>query len=114
MPSTDLPMFRAWSFKTLAKTANGVLAYSDELMAYYVYDNKVKNSRHVKVGDFAVLQDSDYVLGAGRIDSIEIMQQAKVRYRCWHCGDTDIKVRSTKATCLLVFLLPQAVRSTCL
>jgi hypothetical protein len=62
---TDQPAFKAWSFKSLTRTANGVLAYPDELDAYYVYDNKVKNSRHVDVGDLAVIQDSDYVLGAG-------------------------------------------------
>ena len=96
MGSTDQPTFRAWSFKSLARTANGVLAYPDELVAYYVYDNKVKNSRYVKIGDFAVIQDSDYVLGAGWVDSIEVMQQAKARYRCPHCENTDIKKRSTK------------------
>jgi DNA-directed RNA polymerase subunit RPC12/RpoP len=61
-----------------------------------VYDNKVKNSRHVRVGDLAVVQDSDYVLGAGWIDSIEVTPQAKIRYRCPHCENTDIKKRGTK------------------
>jgi hypothetical protein len=94
--SPDQPSFKAWSFKSLAKTANGVLAYPDELDACYVYDNKVKNSRYVKVGDLAVIQDSDYVLGAGWIDSIKVTPQAKIRYRCPHCANTDIKKRSTR------------------
>jgi hypothetical protein len=93
---TDQPAFKAWSFKSLAKTANGVLAYPDEPTRRYVYDNKVKNSRHVKVGDLAVIQDSEYILGAGWIDNIEIISQGKIRYRCPHCRNTDIKKRSTK------------------
>jgi ribosomal protein L37AE/L43A len=88
--------FKAWSFKTLSRTANGVQHYADVPEACYVYDNNVKNSRHVKVGDLAVIQDSDYVLGAGWIDGIEISTQEKIRYRCPHCKETDIKERSKK------------------
>jgi hypothetical protein len=91
-----MPKFKAWSFKTLSKTANGVLHYPDEPTEFYVYDNKVKNSRHVRVGDLAVIQDSDYVFGAGWIDSIEVSAQEKIRYRCPSCKETDIKERATR------------------
>jgi len=91
-----MPMFKAWSFKTLSKTANGVQHYPDVPEAYYVYDDKVKNGRHVKVGDIAVIQDSDYVFGAGWIDSIEVSPQEKIRYRCPSCKETDIKERTRK------------------
>ena len=94
--ASDMPTFRAWSFKTLSKTANGVLHYPDEPTEYYAYDNKVKNSRHVRVGDLAVIQDSDYVFGAGWIDGIEVSAQEKIRYRCPSCKETDIKKRDTK------------------
>jgi ribosomal protein L37AE/L43A len=96
MESTDMPTFKAWSFKTLSRTANGVQHYPDVPEAYYVYDNKVKNGRQVKMGDLAVIQDSDYVFGAGWIDSIEVSAQEKIRYRCPSCKETDIKERTTK------------------
>lgn len=89
--------FKGWSFKTLSKTANGIQHYPDVPEAYYVYDNKVRNSRHVKVGDLAVIQDSEYVFGVGWIDSIEVVpSQEKIRHRCPSCKKTDIKERSTK------------------
>jgi hypothetical protein len=94
--TSDALTFKAWSFKTLSKTANGVLHYPDEPTEYYVYDNKVKNSRHVRIGDLVVIQDSDYVFGAGWIDSIEVSAQEKIRYRCPFCKKTDIKERTTR------------------
>lgn len=94
--ASDVPTFKAWGFKTLTKTGNGILHYPDEPAEFYVYDNKVKNSRQVKVGDLVVIQDSDYVFGAGWIDSIEVSAQEKIRYRCPSCKETDIKERATK------------------
>ena len=88
--------FKAWSFKALSKTANGVQHYADVPEAYYAYDNKVKNSRHVKVGDLAVIQDRNYVFGAGWIDSIELSAQEKIRYRCPSCKETDIMLQPKK------------------
>jgi hypothetical protein len=96
MEPHDMMAFKAWSFKTLSRTANGVQHYPDVPEAYYVYDDKVKNSRHVKIGDLAVIQDSGYVFGAGWIDSIEVSAQEKIRYRCPSCKETDIKERTTK------------------
>jgi hypothetical protein len=112
MEPTDMTAFEAWSFKTLSRTANGVQHYRDVPEAYYVYDDKVKNSRHVKIGDLAVIQDSDYFFGAGWIDSIEVSAQEKIRYRCPPCKETDIKERTTKAG-LLVLWLPHGIRCPC-
>jgi ribosomal protein L37AE/L43A len=94
--ASEMPTFKAWGFKTLSETANGVLHYPDEPAELYVYDNNVNNSRHVRVGDLAVILDSDYVFGAGWIDSIEVSAQEKIRYRCPSCNKTGFKPRKTK------------------
>lgn len=96
MISADVPAFRAWSFLTLTSTANGVLAYPDELDVRYVYDNNVPNGRKVKSGDLAVIRDNRRVLGAGWIDIIEITPGSKTRYRCPNCGSTNFKYRRIK------------------
>jgi DNA-directed RNA polymerase subunit RPC12/RpoP len=86
--------FSAWSLLSLTSTAQGVLAYPDELGVRYVYDTAVPNSRYVAVGDLAVIRDNRDVLGAGWIDSIEVTSGRKIRYRCPDCGSTDFKFRS--------------------
>ena len=86
--------FSAWSLLSLTATANGVLAYPDELGVRYVYDSTVHNGRYVVVGDLAVVRDDRCVFGAGWIDSIEESPGRKIRYRCPKCGSTDFKHRS--------------------
>lgn len=71
--------FSAWSLLSLTSTAQGVLAYPDELGVRYVYDTAVPNSRYVAVGDLAVIRDNRGVLGAGWIDSIEAASARKVQ-----------------------------------
>ena len=72
--------FSAWNLLSLTSTAQGVLAYPDELGVRYVYDTAVPNSRNIAVGDLAVIRDNRDVLGAGWIDSIEATSARKIRY----------------------------------
>ena len=96
MSVADQPTFAAWSLLSLTSTAHGVLAYPDELGVRYVYDTMVPNGRYIAVGDLAVVRDNRVVLGAGWIDSIEVVPGSKVRYRCPNCTSTDFKYRIKK------------------
>lgn len=94
MSTVGESVFGAWSLLSLTSTAQGFLAYPDELGVRYVYDTTVPNNRHVAVGDLAVVRDNRDVLGAGWIDSIEAVSARKTRYRCPNCKSTDFKFRS--------------------
>jgi HNH endonuclease len=87
---------RAWSFLSLERTARlgiGEIAYPDELGVRYVYDNHVSHHAEVQVGDLALIRDEKVVLGAGRIDDIQVEPGYKVRQRCPTCHSTDYKLR---------------------
>lgn len=96
MPSMERATFRAWSLLTRTKTESGELYYPDKPEVHYVYDNTVANGRKVAVGDLAVVRDSDQLLGAGWIESIETKPGTKIIYRCPHCGNPSLKQRSRK------------------
>lgn len=88
--------FRAWSFLSRTETESGELYYPDDPETQYVWDTTVANRDNVQVGDLAVVRDSDYVFGAGWIDSIEIEPGNKIRYRCPNCKKPGPKPRKTK------------------
>lgn len=96
MPATEQKPFKAWSFLSRPETESGELYYADDLETQYVWDTTVANRDNVSVGDLAVVRDSDYVLGAGWIESIEKEQGPKTRYRCPYCSTTNPKPRRTK------------------
>jgi DNA-directed RNA polymerase subunit RPC12/RpoP len=93
---SELITFSAWSLLSLTATAQGGLPYPDERGVRYVYDTTVANGRYVAVGDLAVIRDSDYVFGAGWIESIGESDASKIRYRCPNCGRPGPKYRSTR------------------
>ena len=89
-----------WSFLTLERTARlgtGEIAYGDELGVRYAYDSHVAHHASIQVGDLAVIRDDKVVLGAGRIDAIQIGAAYKVRQRCPNCRSTNYKFRSRAA-----------------
>src|SRR5579859_5128635 len=117
---SELITFSAWSLLSMTATAQGGLPYPDERGVRYVYDNKVANGRYVAVGDLAVIRDSDYVFGAGWIDSIEESDVTKIRYRCPNpaCWRPGPKYRSTRqlayrCKCGAEFNEPEKKNSPC-
>ena len=71
--------------------------YDDDPAASYAWDSTVPNRENVSVGDYVVLWDKQAVLGASRIDKIEVGQAEKVVHRCPQCGKSGIKARKSLA-----------------
>lgn len=86
----------AWSFLTLPDELRqfaGNHGYADDLTRHYSYDSTVQNHRKVAVGDRVVLRDHSFILGIGRVESIEVEDGRKERLRCPNCGNTGLKTR---------------------
>ncbi|MFC4427162.1 HNH endonuclease [Deinococcus navajonensis] len=86
----------AWSFLTLPDELRqfaGNNGYADDLTRHYSYDSTVQNYRKVAVGDQVVLRDDSFILGIGRVESIEVEDGRKERLRCPNCGNTGLKTR---------------------
>jgi len=77
----------------------GHLGYADELASTYAWDSTVANARGPAAGDVAIVRDSDWVLGVGRIARIDITTgQSKLRRRCPNpaCRSTFIRSRTER------------------
>jgi transposase-like protein len=70
---------------------------AERLGVRYAYDSNVPHHADVEVGDLAVIRDDKVVLGAGRIDAIQLGTTYKVRQRCPQCRSTNYKFRSASA-----------------
>jgi hypothetical protein len=87
---------RAWSL--LAVTGRrqyaGNTGYADDPASVYRYDSTVGNSRHISIGDLAIVRGRAGLIGMGLISRIHARQDEKQRFRCPICNTTAIKQRT--------------------
>lgn len=90
---------KAWSLLAVAgdRQYAGNEGYSDDPARLYRYDSTVGNSRHVSVGDLAIVRDTSGLMGFGLISKVLSRQGEKQRFRCPECGTTSIKKRRAKS-----------------
>lgn len=87
----------AWSFLSIPDRQHaGNEGYDDITAQHYSFDSTVPNSRHVGVGDLAVIRTSEVVLGVGWIHHLTKSISSKSRLRCPRCLTTGIKARKSK------------------
>lgn len=109
-------MNRAWALLAVddgERSYMGNAGYQDVLGQRYTWDETVANGRQLATGDLVVLCDSDFVLGAAWLDSIDEWPDSKDRYRCPSCTSTKFHSREHIApryrctTCTAAFETPQ-------
>lgn len=86
----------AWSLFSAEgdRKYDGNDGYPDELGVRYVYDNKVSNSRRIRVGDLVVLRGDARVLGISRVERIDATDGVPKKLRvCPQCTGTRFDVR---------------------
>ncbi|MEA3549236.1 HNH endonuclease [Pseudarthrobacter sp. C1] len=71
--------------------------YDDLPAQHYSWDSTVPRHALPKVGDIVVLWNKFVLLGASRIDSIDIEQRTNVYFHCPGCAGQTFKARSTKS-----------------
>jgi len=72
--------------------------YDDELGSHYSYDERVPNSRQVKVGDLVVVRQDNFAAGWGIIQNIEVVQEPKATRRCPSCKRATVSPPRTTKT----------------
>src|SRR5260370_40148608 len=89
---------RAWSFLTLGESRQfgGNTGYDDLLVAYYSFDSTVPNHASLKIGDLAILRDSERAIGMGWVEELDVAAGEKHRRRCPTCHTTAVKARLEK------------------
>lgn len=90
---------RAWSLLTLPgeeRVFQGNDGYQDITGSSYHYDSRVANSRHVTVGDMAMIRDGRSVLGFGLVSSIQLSVGDKLVRTCPKCGSSKLGRRKVK------------------
>lgn len=76
----------------------GNAGYDDLPEEHYSWDQTVANHARINAGDVIVLWDKTTLIGASRVDQIEIAEGVeKERYRCPACGKTSMKERANLA-----------------
>jgi len=91
---------KGWSLLTVdpsERSFQGNDGYDDDLSGHYSYDSEVSNSGHVTPGDFVVLRDKKFLLGAACVEEVRRREGTKLRKRCPSCRSTKFNSRRTRS-----------------
>lgn len=91
------PDAHAWKLQAFGSSRQyaGNRGYQDDPRRSYRYDSNVANYRQVAIGDIALVEGADRLLGAALICNIETWSGTKTLQRCPNCGRTGLKRRKT-------------------
>lgn len=91
--------FGAWALVAVGdhRQHGGNDGYDDDVDRYYSWDSTVPNHGQIAEGDVVVLWDKAKLLGASRVDRIDLGAREKIRRSCPHCGLASLKARTTKS-----------------
>lgn len=91
---------QVWMFLTKTPSNDDmpwIEPYDDELGSHYSYDERVPNSRQVKIGDLVVIRQDDFAAGWAIIQDIDVVQEPKATRRCPSCKRATVSLpRKTK------------------
>jgi len=88
---------RAWMVisKNPETTVRADDGYLETLGESYEWVTILPHGKDIRVGDFIIIRDSDFVLGFSIIDHIEIVDKIREKNTCPECGIAQVRVRKT-------------------